>query len=101
MFGRKSNRVVEDPDFRQLSDHIRQYPGYWWDDKVRVDDMFVFTIEEDLDTKSFREQVTLFSNADVIIGSHGAGATNIIFAHAHTPFIELFPYLYSPPCYRN
>ena len=38
---------------------------------------------------SFSEQIKLFSNAKIIIGSHGAGLTNIIFSKPSTKIIEI------------
>ena len=38
---------------------------------------------------SFSEQIKLFSNAKIIIGSHGAGLTNIIFSEPSTKIIEI------------
>ncbi len=41
---------------------------------------------------SIQEQVKLFSEASLIIGIHGAGLTNIIFAHNNNPkIIEIIP----------
>jgi len=42
-----------------------------------------------LEELSFREQVTLFSQAEVIVGAHGAGMTNILFAPPGGAVIEL------------
>tara|TARA_B100000795_G_scaffold138512_1_gene103508 strand:+ start:382 stop:1476 length:1095 start_codon:yes stop_codon:yes gene_type:complete len=39
----------------------------------------------------FSEQVSLFSTADVIIGAHGAGLSNIIFSRPETKIIEIQP----------
>jgi hypothetical protein len=39
--------------------------------------------------KSFAEQVRLFSEAEIVLGPHGAGLTNIVFA-TETVLIELF-----------
>ena len=39
--------------------------------------------------KSFAEQVQLFSEAEIVLGPHGAGLTNIVFA-TETVLIELF-----------
>lgn len=43
---------------------------------------------------SFSAQVQAISRADLIVGAHGAGLTNIIFAKKNTPVMEVFPYLY-------
>jgi hypothetical protein len=37
------------------------------------------------------EQVRRFANADVIVGVHGAGLTNLLFARPASAVIELFP----------
>tara|TARA_B100000989_G_scaffold268757_1_gene223681 strand:- start:836 stop:1915 length:1080 start_codon:yes stop_codon:yes gene_type:complete len=38
---------------------------------------------------SFNEQIKLFNSAKIIIGSHGAGLTNIIFSEPSTKIIEI------------
>lgn len=38
---------------------------------------------------SFNEQIELFNKAKIIIGSHGAGLTNIIFSEPSTQIIEI------------
>ena len=40
---------------------------------------------------NFNEQVSLFNNANIIIGAHGAGLTNIIFSNPETKIIEIQP----------
>jgi hypothetical protein len=42
-------------------------------------------------------QIETIQNADVIIAPHGAGLTNLIFAHECTAVVELFPYNYYIP----
>jgi len=42
-----------------------------------------------LETMSVREQIELFQQADVIMGPHGAGLANMVFAPAGTQVIEL------------
>ena len=39
---------------------------------------------------SLAEQIRLFRNAEVIIGPHGSGLTNMIYAAPGTPVLELF-----------
>lgn len=39
---------------------------------------------------SLLEQIELFHNADVIVGTHGAGFTNLIFCKPNTQIIEIF-----------
>jgi len=43
-----------------------------------------------LGTMSVLEQIELFSNADVVIGTHGAGLANILFCKPNTKVIEIF-----------
>jgi capsular polysaccharide biosynthesis protein len=52
-----------------------------------------------LEELSLKEQVALFYNAECVIGSHGAGFTNIIFCKPDTQIIELFPNSYVNQCY--
>lgn len=40
---------------------------------------------------SLQEQAFLINNCDILIGTHGAGFTNIIFANPKMKFIEIFP----------
>jgi capsular polysaccharide biosynthesis protein len=42
-------------------------------------------------TLSVREQIDTFAAAEIIVGSHGAGLTNLTFASPGTRVIELFP----------
>jgi capsular polysaccharide biosynthesis protein len=44
------------------------------------------------------EQITLFRNARLIIGPHGAGLANVVFATPGTVVYELFPSSYINPC---
>jgi hypothetical protein len=44
-----------------------------------------------LEELSFDEQVRLFSNAEFVVGVHGAGLTNISFCKAGTKVIEILP----------
>jgi capsular polysaccharide biosynthesis protein len=44
-----------------------------------------------LENLSFTEQIQSFSEAAVIMGPHGAGLTNLLFAGKHTQIIELLP----------
>jgi capsular polysaccharide biosynthesis protein len=44
-----------------------------------------------LEDMSFGDQLTLFSQVEAVIGPHGAGFTNLIFAPQHTNIIEFFP----------
>jgi hypothetical protein len=48
---------------------------------------------------SFPEQISLFSQADIVVGPHGAGLTNIIFCEPGSLVIEIFPPLYFTDSY--
>lgn len=40
---------------------------------------------------SFRDQVALFSSAEIIAGAHGAGLTNLLYAPRSAKVLEIFP----------
>ncbi|SDQ80374.1 glycosyltransferase family 61 protein [Pseudovibrio sp. Tun.PSC04-5.I4] len=46
-----------------------------------------------------KEQVNLFSKASIIVGTHGAGLTNILFSQANCKVFELFPADYIQSAY--
>ncbi len=48
---------------------------------------------------SFNEQVNLFSNADFIVGAHGAGMTNALFAKNNAKILEIRNRDYQGLCY--
>jgi len=59
------------------------------------DDVFAFFkkygfVRYDLEEYSFLEQVMLFYNAEIIVGEHGAGLTNMMFAEPGTDVVEIF-----------
>jgi hypothetical protein len=41
------------------------------------------------DTLSYDDQVALFAEAEVIVGAHGAGLTNLIFSQPHCKLVEI------------
>jgi tetratricopeptide (TPR) repeat protein len=53
-----------------------------------------------LEEMSFSDQLALFSQAEAVIGPHGAGFTNLIFAPQGTKIIEFFPPGPMPGYYR-
>eukprot|EP00416_Gambierdiscus_australes_P018101 CAMPEP_0171073436 /NCGR_PEP_ID=MMETSP0766_2-20121228/11513_1 /TAXON_ID=439317 /ORGANISM="Gambierdiscus australes, Strain CAWD 149" /LENGTH=253 /DNA_ID=CAMNT_0011530131 /DNA_START=103 /DNA_END=861 /DNA_ORIENTATION=- len=55
----------------------------------------------DLAAFSVEDQVRLASRAHVIIGSHGAGLSNMIFARSGTLILEMGERAFSILCYRN
>ncbi len=54
-----------------------------------------------LEELSFREQVSLFQQADVIVGPHGAGFANMIFSKPGTKMIELATAFRAHPCFYH
>ena len=48
---------------------------------------------------SFPEQVGLFSGAEAVIGTHGAGLANIVFCKPKSFVVELIPNEYRNKCY--
>ena len=52
-----------------------------------------------LETMSLREQITLFSEANVIVGMHGAGFSNVVFCAPGAKLIEIMPVGYRMPGY--
>lgn len=49
----------------------------------------------------FKEQVSLFAHAKIIIGVHGAGFANLSFCNNQASVIELFSSSYQPKMYRS
>ncbi|ACK72434.1 Capsular polysaccharide biosynthesis protein-like protein [Gloeothece citriformis PCC 7424] len=48
---------------------------------------------------SFEEQIKIFQEAEIIIGTHGAALANLVFAPSDTIFIELLNTQKANPCY--
>ncbi len=67
---------------------------------IKVLKEFDFDIIEDT-PKTVAEQITLYKNARIIIGPHGASYTNIINCAPGTILIELFPGGYYPDYFRS
>lgn len=49
--------------------------------------------------RGLAEQVALFSRATLIVGAHGAGLANVVFAPAGARLLEMFPASYGMPSY--
>lgn len=47
----------------------------------------------------FREQVEIFASAEMVVGVHGAGMTNLAFCSPGTRILELLPAWYPNPIY--
>lgn len=60
---------------------------------------FDFEVIE-LENRSVSEQVELFADARMIVGPHGAGLTNLVFAQAGAAIIEFMPETYFNPCFE-
>ena len=52
-----------------------------------------------LESMTFEEQVRLFRNAEVVVGPHGAGFTNLIFSNPGTRAVEIMAKGYERRCY--
>ena len=50
---------------------------------------------------TFEDQITYFSEAEIIVGAHGAGLCNLIFCSPMTKVIELTGYDYKCDVFRN
>lgn len=58
---------------------------------------FDIIVSEEL---SFSDQVSIFSEAEVILGPHGAGLANLVFSSSRARLIELVPPHFYNPCYQ-
>ena len=54
-----------------------------------------------LSSLTFEQQVELFESAEVVVGVHGAGFANIVFAPQNIKVIEIASKAYSPTMYRD
>ena len=54
-----------------------------------------------LSSLTFEQQVELFASAEVVVGVHGAGFANIVFAPQNIKVIEIASKVYSPTMYRD
>jgi len=73
-------------DYEILEQRVRAIHG---DDKVQVFN----------GTESLAQTLTLFSTATLIVGVHGAGFTNIIFAPSNAIILEIFPDRWQNQCF--
>lgn len=53
-----------------------------------------------LENMSVKDQIELFSNALIVLGSHGAGFSNIVFCPQHTLICELFSEYYHDSSFK-
>jgi len=82
--GKSPNRPLVNEE--QLEDMLR---SGWNCRVVHMEDM------------SLAEQIEIVRQARIVVGPHGAGFTNMLFAPPRTPLIELLPSQYRDPCYAN
>ncbi|MGP7817093.1 glycosyltransferase family 61 protein [Niallia sp. 01092] len=69
------------------------------EDKVfRVLEKYGFELVK-LTELSLADKIKLFTSAEVVVSSHGAALTNIVFCNSGTKIIELFTPTYLLPCF--
>jgi capsular polysaccharide biosynthesis protein len=62
-----------------------------WQEAELVKKLFEFGVKEVfLEDYNMSEQAAIFNNADLIIGFHGAGFTNLYFSKPGTTIVEIF-----------
>ena len=66
---------------------------------IQVLEEFGFKIIEDK-TRTLKEQMEIYSSADIILGPHGASFSNILWCRPNTVLIELFSNQYYPPYFK-
>lgn len=54
-----------------------------------------------LEQLNLKQQISLFSQAEVVIGVHGAGLSNIVFCQPESQIIELLPTAWALPYYES
>ncbi len=69
------------------------------DEVIHLLKAYNFQVIEDI-PRSVTEQVTIFQNADFIIGPHGASFTNILWCQPGAHLFELFAATYTPGFFR-
>ena len=50
---------------------------------------------------SFKDQIALFASADLVVGPHGAGLANLVWAEKTSRVVEIFPATYFNDCYAR
>jgi capsular polysaccharide biosynthesis protein len=54
-----------------------------------------------LEDWTLAQQINLFAQAQVVVGLHGAGLANLVFARPETKVVELLPDHWMNPCFQN
>lgn len=65
---------------------------------LQVLDRFGF-VSVRLSEHTFDEQARIFNEADIIVGPHGAGLSNVVFCREQTLLIEVMPPRWMAPCF--
>lgn len=52
-----------------------------------------------LESLSVAEQIAVFAQAEVVVGVHGAGLSNVVFCRPGTRVVEMMPSAWAMPCY--
>jgi capsular polysaccharide biosynthesis protein len=87
------------------ADKKRIFISRLWSRKITNEDQVMEVLSKygflkvGLEFLSVAEQVELFSSAEVVIGAHGAGLTNLTFCNPGTKVLELFAPTYIIPHY--
>ena len=76
--GQQIGRVIENED--ALAKALRQIPG------VKT------VIQQEFFELEYKAQVELVGRADILLGMHGAGLTNLIYLAPHAHVIEMVPF---------
>ena len=54
-----------------------------------------------MEEHTLEEQMAIMSSADLIVGPHGAGLTNMVYANSGSKILELIPSRYLTPMFRQ
>ena len=88
------NCVKSGKERRYIKDHDKLHKIL----KDKYKDDILNIVLETLD-KDMAKQITIFRNASIIIGVHGAGLANVIFCKPNTTMLEIEPI--PIPCFKN
>jgi len=76
-------------------------PGFFENATLFLEARSIPFVIAELETMSIRDQITLFASARTIVGIHGAGLSNMLFASPGAHIIELAVPWPDKDCYRN
>lgn len=66
-------------------------------ERLAADGFAAITLED----MPFLDQVRLFAGADIVVGLHGAGLSNLVFASPGTKVLEFLPEAWPHPCFSQ